>query len=74
MAKRIKMLRNDRGSEDGCHVLQFLEGQEYDVGDELAEAFVVHRKSAEEVAAKGKPAVAKTTDGEDAPKPTKDKK
>lgn len=45
MAK-IKMLVDDKGSPNGSHVVDYAKGQTYDVPAELAEAFVLHRKSA----------------------------
>jgi len=36
----IKMLRTERGADDGFTVVTYLEGQEYPVSEDLARAFV----------------------------------
>ncbi len=48
MSKKIKMLRSIAGSEDGIHVDNYKAGEEYVVGDSLANSFISIR-AAEEV-------------------------
>lgn len=37
---KIKMLRSERGADDGFTVATYVEGEEYTVGEDLAAAFV----------------------------------
>lgn len=44
--KKVKFLKNDRGSENGSIVTEYKAGKTYSVGDDLYDAFVNHRKTA----------------------------
>ena len=43
----IKMLKDDKGSNDGCTVQEFEEGETYEVSEDLGKMFIAS-KSAEE--------------------------
>lgn len=76
MAKKtIKMLRDDKGSEDGHTVLRFEDGKTYEVDEALADALVKSKEdggrgSAEFTKEKASEK-AKTVNNEDAPPPPK---
>lgn len=40
---KVKFLKNDKGAEDGINVIEFKEGQEYEISDSLARQFVIRR-------------------------------
>ena len=37
---KVKMIKTEKGAEDGIHVQTFLEGEEYDMEESLANVFV----------------------------------
>jgi hypothetical protein len=40
---RIKMLKTQKGSPDGVTVVNYLEGQEYDINIELSKVFIMQK-------------------------------
>jgi hypothetical protein len=46
---KIKMLKNERGSQDGLYIQNFVEGEVYDIVQDLASVFVDVMKVAEYV-------------------------
>lgn len=46
---KIKMLKNERGSQDGLYIQNFVEGEIYDIVQDLASVFVDVMKVAEYV-------------------------
>lgn len=44
---KVKMLKNERGSQDGLYIQNFVEGEIYDIVQDLASVFVDVMKVAE---------------------------